>query len=193
MLKHIKREIRILGIDDSPFDRETKEVLVVGTVFRGSEYIDGLISCYVDRDGNDATGKLIELIKKTKHLGQLKCIMLDGIALAGFNVINIKKLNEETNLPVIVTTRKMPNFEKIAKALKKINQEDKIDLMKIAGKIYEINVNGRSIYSQFFGIGLDSVKKIIKLTSIHSNIPEPIRVSHLIASGIVLGESHGRA
>ena len=192
-IKKIKKEIRLLGIDDSPFYEKTKKVLVIGTIFRGSDYIDGLLSCKVRKDGSDSTSKLISIINKTRHLGQLQCILLNGISLAGFNVIDIKKLNEKTKLPVIVVIRKSPDFERIRKALKKINQENKIKLMEKAGNIHEINVNGNNIYVQFSGIELESVKKILELTSTHSNIPEPIRIAHIIASGIVLGESHGRA
>ena len=36
-------------------------------------------------------------------------------------------------------------------------------------------------------------KKLIKQTSPHGLIPEPIRVAHLIARGVTLGESMGRA
>jgi hypothetical protein len=35
--------------------------------------------------------------------------------------------------------------------------------------------------------------RIIQITSTRSNIPEPLRVAHLIATGIVLGESRGKA
>ncbi len=66
-------------------------------------------------------------------------------------------------------------------------------LMEKAGVVYPVNVKGKNLYVQMSGIELESVRKILELTSTHSNIPEPIRISHLIASGIVLGESHGRA
>lgn len=188
-IKKVKKEVRILGIDDAPFDRKTKDVLVVGTVFRGGNYIDGLLSCSVKKDGNDATDKLIGIIRKTRHLDQLQCIMLNGIALAGFNVIDINRLFKKTNLPVIVVIRRMPDFEKIGNALKKIKQQKKMKLMEKAGKIHEVN----GVYVQIAGINLKMAEKIVKMSSTHSNIPEPIRVAHLIASGIALGESHGRA
>lgn len=193
MIKKIKKEIRILGIDDSPFSRKDREVLVIGTIFRGSVYMDGLLSFRVKKDGNDSTAKIINAVRKTRHFSQLQCIMINGIALGGFNVIDIKELNEKTNLPVIVVIRKMPDFEKIRNALKKISQEHKIELMEKAGNVHELNVNGKNIYVQFSGIELEQAKKILELTSTRSNIPEPLRISHLIASGIVLGESHGRA
>lgn len=187
----VKKETRILGIDDAPFNKfSDKKVLVVGTVYRGGSYMDGVISCYVDVDGNDSTDSLISLINKTKHKSQLQVIMLKGIALGGFNIVDIKRLNKKTKLPVIVVMRKKPNFLDIRKAIQNVNDHDKKwKLIKKAGKIEKI----LNLYVQSAGIEKDKIKDIINITCIHGNIPEPLRVAHLVASGIILGESRGRA
>ncbi|MEM4152500.1 MAG: DUF99 family protein [Candidatus Pacearchaeota archaeon] len=197
MIKNIKREIRILGIDDAPFNKfKDKKVLVVGTVFRGGLYMDALLSCYIKVDGDDSTKKLIELVKKTKHLEQLKCIMINGISLGGFNVIDINELHKKTKLPVIVIIRHKPNFTKILKALKKANKTKAIkrfELMKKAGKPLPLLLKNKKIYFQVAGISAKTAKEIIKISSTHGSIPEPLRISHIIASGIILGESRGHA
>ena len=44
----MKSQIRVIGIDDSPFDKNSnKKVLVVGTIFRGGDFMDGLLSTKV--------------------------------------------------------------------------------------------------------------------------------------------------
>ena len=54
--RSIKQEIRILGVDDSPFPAHTKEeVMLVGTVFRAGNWLDGVLSTFVEGDGMDAT------------------------------------------------------------------------------------------------------------------------------------------
>lgn len=188
----IKREFRILGIDDS-YKLGDKNTLVVGTIFRGGEWLDGVIRTFCKVDGNDSTKKIIELIRKSKHFGQLQCIMLNGIAVGGFNVINIHELWKKTKLPVIVVIRKKPNFKKIQKALKKINQQEKMNLIKKAGQVYSEKIKGKKIYFQTAGISDKKASEIIKISTTHSLIPEPIRISHIIASGIILGESKRRA
>jgi len=195
MLRRIKKEIRILGIDDAPFDKTKKKrkVLVVGTVFRGGEFLDGILSTKVMQDGKDSTSQLVNLIKKTRHLQQLQCIMLDGIALGGFNVVDINLLAEKTRLPVIVIMRKLPNMEKIKSALELIKQKNKMEIIKKAGKIYNTKVRGKNVYFQKANISEELAEKIIKTSTTHSLIPEPLRISHLISTGIVLGESKGRA
>lgn len=194
-MKHPKKEIRILGIDDAPFDKnKDKNCLIVATVFRGGSFLDGLLSCKVKVDGDDATKKIIKLISKSKHKQQLKVIMLDGISVAGFNIIDIQELNKKTRLPIIVLIRHMPNMKDIKKALKKFKDfKKRLTLLEKAGEIYKTNIKNKALYFQIAGISNEQAKRIIRLSATRSLLPEPIRVSHLIASGIKKGESRGRA
>lgn len=191
---HIKREIRILGIDDSALLNE--KVMIVGTVFRGADWMDGVLRSDITKDGVDATDIIINMIIKSKHYGQIRVVMLDGITYAGFNVVDINEIYGQTGIPVIVVMRSMPDFEKIKAALKYFpDGDERWIIIQKAGKIDEI-AGGKeksSIYVQKSGINLEIVLKIIRLTSIRSNIPEPLRVAHLIATGIILGESRGKA
>ena len=194
-LREIKRELRILGIDDAPFSKfKDKECLVVATIFRGGSYMDGLLSAHVRIDGEDSTKKIIKIANASRHMEQLRCIMIDGIALAGFNILDIQKLSRETGLPVIVFMRKMPDFKKIETALKKADKKTaskKFALMKRAGRVYRIKNKG--VYYQIAGISEKKAAEILKLSATHALVPEPLRIAHIIASGIALGESHGRA
>lgn len=191
---HIKPEIRILGIDDSALLNE--KVMIVGTVFRGGDWIDGVLRSDITRDGLDATEVIGTMIKNSRHYGQLRIVMLDGITYGGFNVVDIEELYRETGLPVIVVMRSYPDFEKIRSALRHFSDgEVRWDRIKKAGKIEKLvtKKNGTPIYIQKAGIGVKSAEKIVRLTSIRSNIPEPLRVAHLIATGIIFGESRGKA
>lgn len=186
----MKKEIRVIGIDDSPFDKFKKgNVLVIGTIFRGGLMLDGILSTKVKIDGDDSTKKLIEIINKTKFKPQLQCILLDGIALGGFNIVDIEELNRKTRIPVIVVIRKYPDFKKIKNVLIKIKKIKKYNLIEKAGEVVKVN----NIYIQYKGIDLEDAKKILDLTCTRSYIPEPIRIAHLIASGVVSGESKGKA
>jgi len=206
----IKEEIRILGIDDAPFNtlqnpmwipglqRVTNKllkrfmkgkILVIGTFFRGGSSLDGVLSTKITIDGDDSTKNIIEMVNKSKFKPQLKLLMLDGIAVGGFNVIDIDELFQKTGLPIIVVIRTKPDFQRIEAALKKLGKEKKFELIKKAGKVYPVE----KIFMQIRGIDLDEAKDIVKMTCTKSNIPEPIRVAHIIASGVVDGQSRGRA
>lgn len=188
----MKKELRVIGIDDAPFDKFDplqKYVLVVGTVFRGGSFMDGLLSCYVEKDGEDATLKIIEMIKDSKFRPQIQAIFLDGIAVAGFNVINPVVINKQTKIPVVITIRNYPDYKKMFSALKGIGMEKKIDIIKNIPKPVKI----KDIYVQHVGISLEDTKELLKITCTRANVPEAIRVAHLIVSGVSDGQSRGRA
>jgi len=189
-MMRIKKEIRILGIDDSNFTREDRDVLVVGALLRGGYWIDGVLSTHVQRDGLDATEKIINMILKTRYK-DLRAIMLKGVTIAGFNLIDIEKLNQDTGLPVVVVMRKMPDIDSIEKALTNLDYlEKRVEIIRKAGEIYKGTVQEKSdIFFQFKGIEEGDARELIRISSMHSNIPEPLRVAHIIATGVVRGES----
>ncbi|MEM3673239.1 MAG: DUF99 family protein [Candidatus Bathyarchaeia archaeon] len=187
-LRVIKPEIRVLGIDDGIFTPQVKRLVpVVGVVFRGGYWLDGVMHTKIEIDGFDATDKITSMIKNSPHYKQLRVIMLDGVTFAGFNVVDINRLNVETKLPVIAVTREKPNFEEIHKALKNLPKgEERWKAILNAGEIFEVQCKGKNekVFMQISGILKEDAEKILKLTSTRSNIPEALRVAHLIASGI---------
>lgn len=190
MTQKAKKEIRIIGIDDSPFSKAEKgNCLVVGAVYRGGSFPEGILSTLIKVDGNNSTKKISGMIKNSKFKKHLQCIFLDGIAVGGFNVIDAEKLSKETNIPVIVVMRKYPDYKKIYSALEKIAQEKKIKLIEKLQKPVKLN----KVFVQLVNIGPEKAKRILEIACTRSNIPEPLRIAHLIAGGIVDGESRGRA
>jgi hypothetical protein len=190
----IKKEIRIVAWDDGPFEFKTKgKDILVGVIFRGGRYLDGLLKTEVEIDGLDATEKIVESVKKTKHK-DLRVMMLDGITFAGFNIVDIKEIHEKTKLSVIVVNRKKPDLGKFVSALGQMpDSEKRIKCVESAGPLYSVNVKNKKLYFQMYGIRKEDAERIIKSTSSLGVMPEPLRVAHLIATGFVLGESVGHA
>jgi len=194
----MKEEIRILGFDDGAFEpRSGKQVPVIGVVYRGGKVLDGALLTSVTVDGMDATESIVKLINSSRHKQQLKVIMFDGITLAGFNVVDVKKVHQETNIPVLVINRKHPDLKRVKNALGNFKDgKERWEMIKHAGKIKDCYVNNnefRKVYYQSVGLTDDQAKQIIKLSCTRGFIPEPLRVAHLLATAIVRGESYGRA
>ncbi len=193
-IRFLKPEIRIIGFDDAPFDKEDKTVRIFGTIFRGGTWLDGLLSTKIKVDGDDATTKIISAVNNSRHKKQLRVIMLDGTTFGGFNVVDLGELSEKTGKAVIAISRAMPDFENIKKALENVgNGAEKWALIKKAGRPFRCRIKNRSIYYQTSGINRKDAERIIHLASTRSLIPEPLRAAHIIASGVVKGESYGRA
>ena len=188
---HIKQEIRVLGIDDSALINE--KVIIIGAFFRGGSQLDGVLCSDVTKDGLDATQRITRMVRDSKHYGQIRVIMLDGVTYAGFNPVDINTIFKETDIPVIVFMRSCPDLEKIKLALLHLPEKEKRwEIIQSAGRIYKLKQE-RPVFIQFCGIEKEKAIEIIRLTTTHGNVPEPLRVAHLIATGVVLGESTGKA
>lgn len=186
----LKKEIRLLGIDDSPFKKGAKgPILVVGALTRGGTCLEAVLSTSAKIDGNDSTARLIAMVNKSRFKSQVRCIFLNGIAVGGFNVIDIHSLNRKTSIPVVVVIRKQPDVKNIRKALVQIGLGSRFRLIEKAGKVIKIN----GIFVQQAGISVEKAREFLSLACTRSKIPEPLRLAHIIASGIVRGESRGKA
>ncbi len=191
----IKDEIRILGLDDAPFNLYSdKKTMLVGAIFRGGKWLDGILRTEIDIDGTDATEKIVEMVRGSRHK-DIRIIMLDGLGFGGFNMVDIEEVFRKTKLPVIVIVRQMPDFKAIKSALKNLKHKNfYLKCIEKAGKPKKIEIKHKKfIYIQSYGIEFSDAEEIVRLSSTRSLIPEPVRVAHLIASGIALGESRGNA
>jgi len=71
---HIKREIRILAIDDSAL--LNKKVMIIGTLFRGGDWMDGVqrksMTAYVEFSGKthkiEFSGKMLQNIETESNI-----------------------------------------------------------------------------------------------------------------------------
>ncbi len=187
-LRVVKPEIRVLGVDDGQFVPHSKTtVLVVGIVFRGGYWLDGVMSTKVLVDGLDATQNIANMVTGSPHFRQLRVILLNGVTFAGFNVVDIKVLNKLTGLPVIAVTDKKPSLKEVREALKHLpDSEERWNAIIDAGKVFAVKTRGGRyrVYAEVAGLSERMAKEILRLTASRSKIPEALRVAHLVASGI---------
>ncbi len=186
--RQIKPEIRVLGVDDGDFTPHAKGVVdVVGVVYRGGYWLDGVMRTQVEVDGTDATEKIAAMVTNSPHYDQLRVVILDGVTFAGFNVVDIKELFKRAKLPIITITRKKPNLEEIRRALENLPQfEERWKAIENTGETIEVYVreSEHPVYMQIAGISEKDAEKIVKNTATRSNVPEALRVAHIIASGL---------
>ena len=117
--------------------------------------------------------------------------MLQGIALAGFNVVDLAALRRLAGLPVLVVARHAPDLEAIRDALLSHvpGGARKWALVEAAGPMEPC----AGVFVQRAGLSLDEAADVLRRTALHGRIPEPLRAAHLVAGGVYDGESRGRA
>jgi len=164
-------------------------VLVVGAVYAG-ERLDGVLSCRVRRDGVNATARLAVCIRQSRFYPQLHVVLLQGIAFAGFNVVDIHGLSATLARPVMVIVRRRPNLAAIRRALltRVRGGARKWQLVERAGAVEEIG----GLFIQRAGLSADAAAAVLRRHARHGILPEPLRSAHLIAGGVIRGESSGR-
>lgn len=180
----------IVGFDDCPFPRAHRgDVRVVGTIFAGAR-MEGVVSGKVRRDGRNSTPVLTRLVSGSKFGAHAQLVLLQGVALAGFNVIDVPQLCEALGIPALVVARHAPRPEAMRRALlERIpGGARKWALVERLGPMEPLG----HVHVQRVGITREEAANVISATAINGNIPEPLRAAHLIAGGIGCGESRGR-
>ncbi len=181
----------LVGFDDAPFPRTRRgDVPVVGCVFSEAT-LTGVVSGKVRKDGRNATEVLARLVTASKWAPQLQLVLLQGIALAGFNVVDLAGLARLTGLPVLVVARSAPDLGSIRDALlsRVPGGARKWALVEAAGPMEPC----AGVFVQRQGLTLESAADVIHRTARNGRIPEPLRAAHLVAGGAFGGESRGRA
>lgn len=184
-----RRLSNVIGFDDAPFVRsERGQVALVGTVCSGPR-LDIVVRGHVTRDGTDATQVMVDLVQE-KSLSHVRGVLLQGITVAGFNVIDVHALHAALDLPVLVVMRKYPRFELFFDAMDRVpGAEAKRALIEQAGEPEAVG----PVWVQRAGLTLGEAQGMLERTTAHGVIPEPLRLAHLIAGGMTTGKSRGRA
>jgi endonuclease V-like protein UPF0215 family len=162
-------------------------VLVVGAVFSGGR-LEGVLSTRVRRDGADATEAIAAMIASSRFAPQLQAVLLQGIALGGFNVVDVHALSESLAMPVLVVARRLPDMARIRAALGHVRGgARKWRLIEQAGPMEAC----AGVFVQRAGLSLAEAEALVETSTVHGHIPEPLRTAHLIAGGVGRGESRG--
>ena len=180
----------VVGFDDAPFSRAHRgNVTFVGAVFARSR-LDGVIVDHVRRDGADATRRILSALRRSQFAEHVQAIVLQGIAMAGFNVVDVVTLQREAAVPVLVVARRKPDLVAMRAALARVRGgARKWALVERAGPMEPID----NVWVQRVGIDTARARRFLREHTIHGSLPEPVRVAHLIAGAIVTGVSRGGA
>lgn len=192
MMLEQHKTFRILGIDDTPFDRQQSHpVPIAGIICAGTRF-EGMLWTHVTRDGEDATEHLIQTIQDSKFYSQLHAVLFDGIAVAGFNMIDLPLFASRLGLPCLALMRKAPDLDGIYLALQRLGKdtaESRWATLQRAGQIY----SHRAFCFQVQGLDPNLAGRFLEKVTDNGHVPEALRLAHLIGSAIASGVSSKRA
>lgn len=181
----------VIGFDDAPFEPSHRgDVPVIGAVFNGPR-LEGVLRSKVRRDGLNATKTLAEMIESCRFASSLQAVFVQGVTLAGFNVVDLYTLHERVGLPVVAVCRRKPDLAKIRRALlgSVPGGERKWRLIERLGPTEAFG----GVHIQSLGLDGQEAAELVRRFAINSALPEPLRTAHLIAGALSQGESRHRA
>ncbi|MGA8049806.1 MAG: DUF99 family protein [Burkholderiales bacterium] len=187
----MRRFAHVVGFDDAPFARAHRgDVMVVGAVYAGAR-LEGVLATRVRRDGANATRSLAECVQGSRFRAQLHAVLLQGIAFAGFNVVDLAALHAALALPVLAVARRKPDLRRIRAALlgHVRGGARKWRLVERAGPMEPL----AGLWVQRAGLSSAEAASLIRRFAVNGRMPEPLRAAHLIAGGVATGESRHRA
>lgn len=179
-----------IGFDDAKFEFKStyNTTSLIGVICQGIRMVD-FIRSDITIDGDDATDALISIVKqKEKHI---QYIFTDSITFAGFNIIDLEKIFNQTGKPIIAITEKLVDLDAVKIALIKNFPEDfkmKFNHILNAGYLYETQLETAGGFSKIFyhcvGIKSDKVKPLLEKVCVDSKLPESVRLAHVIGKAI---------
>lgn len=178
----MKPEIRTVGFDDAPHSRADGRVPVVGVHMRGADRVEGVIATDVERDGGDATNRVARCYQAAGLRGT-RALLLDGASFAGFNVVDLDGLAQETGVPCLAFTVGAPDLEAMRRALRNVPEwEGKWALLEKRRNV-TLPTATTPITISFAGMSREEALEILALTTRPGAlVPEPLRLAHMIAA-----------
>lgn len=185
-----RRFSNVIGFDDAPFPRNHRGLVkIVGAVY-ADQRLDGVLVGEIEKDGFDAAAKLADLVRTSKFFQHARLIMLQGITMGGFNVVDVFDLHRRLDLPILVVARHAPDMDAVRRALVQHlpGGRAKWAVLESLGAMEP----AAGVYVQRVGLTRPQAAEILNRWAIHSRIPEPLRCAHLIAGALVTGQSRNR-
>ncbi|HNX47475.1 MAG TPA: DUF99 family protein [Methanomassiliicoccales archaeon] len=190
----MKDQARVLGIDDGPFEKGQARAQLAGVLVRPPGYVEGVMISSCQVDGDDANEAISSMVKDSRFSEQVRMVMVDGAALGGFNVVDVRALSEEIGVPVLTISRDEPNLTEIIDALRAHfpDWERRFEVIS-RNRVRPLEVPDGRVYVTSEGIGEKEADAMVRQCIVRGCLPEPVRLAHLIATALVRGESRGRA
>lgn len=175
-----KKAIRALGIAESFRKTDSRSVLA-GVVMRSDLVIDGIAYAYPTVRGDDATDAVIKLYSGLDRT-DINMLMLGGLVISMYNIIDVERLYEKLKIPVIGITfeesegldehikRAFPDPAAKLEAYHRLGAREKIKLK-----------TGYSIFVRTQGINAKSAGQAVNKFLLQGSVPEPVRVANLVA------------
>jgi uncharacterized protein len=180
MVHSEKKGIRVFGIAES-FKKSGKKSTLAGVVMRRDLVIDGMAFGSATIEGDDATDGIISMHRSLAR-DDINCILLDGLVISMYNIIDGEKVVEATGLPVVAIT--FEDSKGLEGSIKQHfdNWQSKLEQYQKLGRRERVALKtGKNLFIRYWGLSQKRAVAILNSFTLQGSVPEPIRVAKLAA------------
>ena len=147
--------------------------------------IDGMVYGNATIMGDDATHSVIS-INTLLARDDINCIMVDGLVISMYNIIDGEQIAEETGLPVIgITFEDSKGLEDNIKNHFDNWQHKLLQYQKLGKRERVTLKTGKNLYIRCWSINQRRAIAVLNSFTRQGSIPEPIRVAKIAARSYV--------
>jgi endonuclease V-like protein UPF0215 family len=180
----------VLGVDDGPFEKHVSEsVPLVGVMMEGSDLVEAVAVTRFAVDGEGVTEFLADWIGNLRFRPALHGVFFGGITIAGLAVLDIGELARRVGVPVVVVNRRERRNAALASALEAAGLAHRLPVLERCPPAFAVE---GGLFAAQAGADPHVATALVRATRAKSDLPEPVRLAHLIARAIATGESRGR-
>ena len=180
-----KKGLRGLAIAESFKPNSIKSVFS-GIAMRRDFIIDDFIFGSATLEGDDATDTILSMYEEL-HRPDISYVLISGLIVSMYNIIDIKKLFDVLQIPIIgVSYNDSKGIEDSLKHHFPNSSELKIQAYRQLGRREKITLStSHEIFVRIEGCEISDVKHLLDSLTLHGSIPEPVRVSQLLAKKLL--------
>ena len=187
-MRHIhleKKGIRGLAIAES-FSQDSKRSVLSGIVMSTDLIIDGFVMGHSTVGGDDATNAILTMYRKLDR-PDVSFLLISGIVISLYNIIDLKRISEETGLPVIgVTYEESEGIEDAIKHHFPNSYESKLTEYSNLDSREKITLHtSHDLYVRKEGCTVLEAKQLLDKITLQGSVPEPLRISQLLANTLL--------
>ena len=180
-----KKGIRGLAIAES-FSQNSKKSVLSGIVMSTDLVIDGFVFGHSTVGGDDATDAILEMYEKLDRQ-DVSFLLISGIVISLYNIIDMKRISEKIGLPVIgVTYEESSGIEDAIKHHFPESYKSKLtEYSKLEPRKKITLHTSYNLYVRNEGCTVLETKQLLDKITLQGSIPEPLKITQLLANTLL--------
>ena len=180
-----KKGIRGLAIAES-FSQNSKKSILSGIVMSTDLIIDGFVFGHSTVGGDDATDAILEMYEKLDRQ-DVSFLLISGIVISLYNIIDMKRISEKIGLPVIgITYEESSGIEDAIKHHFPESYKSKLtEYSKLESRKKITLHTSYNLYVRNEGCTVLETKQLLDKITLQGSIPEPLKITQLLANTLL--------